>query len=67
MEEFKIRGGAEDYPYIVEFFDTDKNCILAIKTDGDILLHGKLIENDKQVVEGLRAFLRAQGLMPLED
>lgn len=28
---------------------------------GDIYVHGNLIENDKQVVEGLRDFLSNQG------
>jgi len=30
---------------------------LEFRNNGDILVHGKLIENDKQIVEGLREFL----------
>ena len=30
---------------------------LEFRGNGDILVHGKLIENDKQIVEGFREFL----------
>lgn len=30
---------------------------LEFRDNGDILVHGKLIENDKQIVEGMREFL----------
>ena len=35
--------------------------ILELKANGDILVKGKLIENDKQVVDALREFLKGQG------
>jgi len=36
------------------------NCdeILKLEANGDILVKGKLIENDKQVVDALREFIR---------
>jgi len=37
------------------------NCdeILKLEANGDILVKGKLIENDKQVVDALREFIKA--------
>lgn len=32
--------------------------ILSLKSNGDIYVKGKLIENDKEVVDGMREFLR---------
>lgn len=36
--------------------------ILRFEQNGDIYLHNKLIENDKQVVDGFREFLKSQNL-----
>ena len=38
--------------------------ILKFEKNGDIFLHGKLIENDLQVIEGFKEFLKNQGLYP---
>ncbi|HDR7790306.1 TPA: hypothetical protein QCY15_004858 [Bacillus paranthracis] len=32
--------------------------IISLKGNGDIYVKGKLVENDKEVVDGLREFLR---------
>lgn len=42
------------------YFHTEpgKPPVLALMSDGDILVNGKLVENDEEVVEGLRNFLR---------
>ncbi|HDR3439463.1 TPA: hypothetical protein ACR3Z0_000006 [Bacillus thuringiensis] len=32
--------------------------IVSLKSNGDIYVKGKLIENDKEVVDGMREFLR---------
>jgi len=32
--------------------------VLELKPDGDVLVRGKLIENDKELVDGLREWLR---------
>jgi hypothetical protein len=36
--------------------------ILRFESDGNIYLHGELIENDKELVDGFREFLRQQNL-----
>lgn len=40
---------------------------LRFKPNGDIYVRGKLVENDKEVVEGLRAFLKAPDPKSLRD
>jgi hypothetical protein len=37
--------------------------ILELKGNGDIFVKGKLIENDIEVVDALREFLRTQGFI----
>lgn len=37
--------------------------IISLRENGDIYVKGKLIENDKEVVEGFRQFLRQQHLL----
>lgn len=37
--------------------DENKPPILELRKNGDILVHGKTIDNDKQIVDGLREFL----------
>ena len=37
--------------------------ILELKGNGDIFVKGKLIENDKEVVDALREFLQTQGFI----
>ena len=36
--------------------------ILEIRVNGDVLFKGKFIENDLQITEGLREFLKVNGL-----
>jgi translation initiation factor 2 beta subunit (eIF-2beta)/eIF-5 len=43
--------------------DKSNKSILKLCPNGDIFVHGKLVENDKEVVEGLRDFLLKQGLI----
>lgn len=37
--------------------------ILRIEPDGDLFVKNKLITNDKEVVDGLREFLKDQGFL----
>jgi hypothetical protein len=37
--------------------------ILKLCENGDIFVKGKLVENDKEVVDALREFLKGQGLL----
>ena len=41
----------------------DAEEVLRFEPGGDIYIRGKLVENDKDVVEGIRAFLRDSGYM----
>lgn len=43
--------------------DKNNNEILKFENNGDIYVRGNLIENDKQVVDGFREFLNAQGIV----
>lgn len=48
------------------FFITKDNTnkeILKVCENGDIFVNGKLAENDKEVVEALRQFLKSQGFL----
>ena len=36
---------------------------LSFKENGDIFVHGRLVENDKEVVEGMRKFLKTTGII----
>ena len=47
-------------PSSIVFQGKDED-IMVLRPNGDILVHGKLVENDKEVVEGLRKFLRLWG------
>ncbi|WP_144488870.1 hypothetical protein [Bacillus thuringiensis] len=38
-------------------FMVGENDALTLKHNGDILVKGKLIENDREVIEGLREFI----------
>lgn len=44
------------------FMGKDDLEILRLKENGDILVKGKLIENDSEVVDGLREFLSSYGV-----
>jgi len=44
-------------PAIVFRLPSDKEPILLLKDNGDIFVRGKLVENDKEVVQGMRDFL----------
>ncbi|MEJ9124556.1 hypothetical protein P4I92_12655 [Bacillus cereus] len=53
---------------MIKFNDGDKNEsiifndggkeIISLKSNGDIYVKGKLVENDKEVVDGMREFLK---------
>ena len=45
----------------IAFFSGDGDEILRLCDNGDIFVHGRLAENDREVVEGLRAFLKNTG------
>ena len=47
------------------FQQVDKDCkeILKLCENGDIFVKGRLAENDKEVVDALREFLKGQGFL----
>ena len=49
---------------IVFTIHNDETEVLRISDNGDILYRGRLIENDRQIAQGLREFLQAAGHYP---
>ena len=47
----------------IVFFASGTEEIIKLCENGDIFVKGKLIENDKEVVEAMREFLASQGLL----
>lgn len=56
-----IVDNSENYSMLT-LLDKLNNEILRFDNNGDIFIHGNLIENDKQVVDGFREFLNSQSL-----
>lgn len=52
---------AKPIPLTYMFNGTDSE-ILRLEPNGDIYVHGKLIENDKEVVEGMRYLIEVGGI-----
>ncbi|CAH0186515.1 hypothetical protein [Peribacillus simplex] len=48
---------AEPIAPTIHFKGSDNIEILRLEPDGDIYIHGNLVENDKQITDGLRKFL----------
>jgi len=45
-------------------YHSEAKPILELKANGDIFVHGRLVENDKEVVIALREFLDSQRAQP---
>ena len=62
IHELKLKG-KEFESNTIQFFTNGNNEIEIIKLcdNGDIFVKGKLIENDKEVVDAMREFLKTQG------
>lgn len=45
----------------ISFKGADETEIIRLQPNGDIFVHGRLVENDKEVVEGMRKFLLSHG------
>ena len=45
----------------IVFYSNDAEEIIRLCDNGDIYVHGRLVENDGDVVEGLREFLKNTG------
>ena len=61
----RIRAGASAVPEAAQTieFASQGNSVLRFEPNGDIYLYGRLAENDTEVVDGMRVFLRGHGLI----
>ena len=62
MTDLKLIG-KEIESNTIRFFTDENNEIIKLCDDGDIFVKGKLIENDKEVVDAMREFLKTQGYL----
>ena len=60
MEKLKTNELEDNTLIFTQNYGKDE--LLKFDNNGDIYVKGKLVENDKQVVDGLREFLKSQGL-----
>lgn len=54
-------------PISTVFYGSGREEILRLCTNGDIYVHGKLVENDKEVVDAMREFLCGTGHLKKHD
>lgn len=59
----KVIGAVQEDEKLLVCFSPNNEEILKINNNGDFFYRGKLIENDKKVVEAFRDFLRGQGYL----
>jgi len=62
MTDLKLTG-KEFESNTIHFFTNGNNEIIKLCDNGDIFVKGKLIENDKEVVDAMREFLKTQGYL----
>ena len=62
MTDLKLTGEEIERDSII-FYTNENNEMLKLCANGDILVKGKLIENDKEVVDAFREFLKLQGFI----
>lgn len=62
MTDLKLIG-KEIKSNTIQFFTNENNEIIKLCDNGDIFVKGKLIENDKEVVDAMREFLKTQGYL----
>ena len=55
--------GSELEPNTITFTTTDTVEIIKLCENGDIFVKGKLIENDKELVDAMREFLMDSGFL----
>lgn len=61
MNALKINQAEINASVFSIFSDSEE--LIRFEKNGDIFIKGKLAENDKEVVDGFRKFLKLQGLM----
>ena len=62
MTDLKLIG-KEIESNTIRFFTDENNEIIKLCYNGDIFVKGKLIENDKEVVDAMREILKTQGYL----
>lgn len=62
MTDLKLIG-KEIKSNTIQFFTNENNEIIKLCDNGDIFVKGKLIENEKEVVDAMREFLKTQGYL----
>jgi hypothetical protein len=62
MIDLKLTGKEFQSNTIIFYTNVD-NEMIKLCDNGDILVKGKLIENDKEVVDAMREFLKTQGYL----
>jgi len=62
MTDLKLTG-KEFQSNTIQFSTNVDNEIIKLCGNGDIFVKGKLIENDKEVVDAMREFLKTQGYL----
>lgn len=74
MEDIKLTttsntsiGAITNPPTTIIFRVRDDEELLRLEPNGDIYCRGKLVENDKEVVDGLRDFLNGIGYNRLNN
>jgi hypothetical protein len=65
MENIKLTSIEPFEPNTILFLQKDglNQEILKLCNNGDIFVKGRLAENDKEVVDALREFLKTQGIL----
>ena len=63
MEDLKLKSELEPNTITFDLGKNENEPIILLKDNGDIFVKGKLIENDKEVVDAMREFLKQSGFI----
>ena len=63
MENLILKSELEPNTITFDLGKNENEPIILLKDNGDIFVKGKLIENDKEVVDAMREFLKQSGFI----
>ena len=63
MEDLKLKSDLEPSAIKFDLGKNENEPIILLKDNGDIYVRGKLAENDKEVVDAMREFLKDSGFI----
>jgi hypothetical protein len=63
MEDLKLKSELEPNTIRFDLGKSENEAIILLQENGDIFVKGKLIENDKEVVDAMREFLKHSGFI----